>query len=89
MKINFLEGEKNRIVFELQGDDQTLANALKEELWNDENVKISSYAMKHPETGIPTFIVETKNISAKEAVINACKRLETTNKKIISAFSKI
>ena len=84
-----IENTKNRILFELKGFDHTFCNMLREELWNDSNVKISAYKTEHPLVSIPQFIVETSKKSAFDAVLDAIKRIEATNKKFLTAFDKI
>ncbi|MBT3465263.1 DNA-directed RNA polymerase subunit L, partial [archaeon] len=38
MEINVIENKKKRFVFELKGEDHTLCNLLREELWNDKSI---------------------------------------------------
>jgi DNA-directed RNA polymerase subunit L len=89
IEIKIIENTKNRFFFELSGVDHTFCNLLKEELWNDPDVKVSSYRTTHPLVSIPQFIIETSKGSASEAVISAMKRIESLNKKFLTAFSKI
>ena len=61
-------------------------NILKEELWNDDSVKISAYNINHPLVGVPRFIVETNGKkSATEAVTDAIKRLQKHAEKVKKA----
>ena len=39
MELNILEHTKKRLVFELKGADHTFCNLLKNELWQDKDVK--------------------------------------------------
>ncbi|MCX6709409.1 MAG: DNA-directed RNA polymerase subunit L [Candidatus Woesearchaeota archaeon] len=80
MEIKVLEESEKKMRFELIGEGHTLCNALREELWNDEHVKIAAYKIKHPLIGIPEFIIETdgKEEPAK-ALIAAGKRLKKLN----------
>jgi DNA-directed RNA polymerase subunit L len=59
MEINVLEEKAKRLVFELKGEDHTLCNALREELWNDKSVTVAAYNINHPLVGVPKFIIET------------------------------
>lgn len=88
MELNVLESKKHRIVFELRGADHTFCNALKQELWNDENVKVAAYNINHPLVGVPKFIVESTT-DAKEALLGASGRLQKRNKEFLSAFQKL
>jgi DNA-directed RNA polymerase subunit L len=88
MELNMLESKKHRIVFELRGADHTFCNALKQELWQDEAVKVAAYNISHPLVGIPKFIVESTG-DAKEALGTASQRLQKRNKDFLVAFQKL
>ena len=79
MELTILEDKKARFVFELKGEDHTLCNALRQELWNDSKVTVSAYNIRHPLVAIPKFIVETKGKDPKKAVKDAIKRLKERN----------
>ncbi len=89
IEIKIIENAKNKFFFELTGVDHTFCNLLKEELWNDSDVKVSSYRTEHPLVPLLQFIVETSKSSASEAVISAIKRIESLNKKFLTTFNKI
>jgi len=77
MDIEILEETKNSIHFKLNGEDHTVLNLLKEELWNDKNVKISAYKMDHPLVGIPEMTVEvSQGNEPRKAIADAIKRLD-------------
>jgi DNA-directed RNA polymerase subunit L len=83
MEINILEDKSKRLVFEIKGEDHTLCNALREELWNDESVTVSAYNINHPLVGIPKFIIETKaDKEPKKALKDALSRLKKRNSDI-------
>ena len=42
MNIEILEETKQKLVFKLKGEDHTILNLLRQELWNDEAVKIAA-----------------------------------------------
>lgn len=88
MELNVREKKKYRLVFELKGADHTLCNALKNELWNDEDVKVATYAIEHPLIAVPKFILETKSKDATEALTDAIARLQKQYKSIGTAFNK-
>jgi DNA-directed RNA polymerase subunit L len=76
------------MVFELRGTDHTFCNALKQELWNDETVKVAAYNIAHPLVGVPKFIVESSG-DVKEALLGASSRLQKRNKEFVAAFQKL
>ncbi|MFT4304122.1 MAG: RpoL/Rpb11 RNA polymerase subunit family protein [Candidatus Woesearchaeota archaeon] len=87
MEIEILEESKNKIHFKIKGEDHTILNLLKEELWNDKNVKIAAYRMDHPLIGIPEMTVEvTQGNEAKKAIIDAVKRLDKKLDKVKDEF---
>lgn len=89
MNIEILEQSKNKIVFKVEGEDHTILNLLKEELWNDDNVKISAYRMEHPLIGIPEMTVEVKTgTDVKKTIDDAVKRLSKKLDEAKKQFSK-
>ncbi len=89
MELSVIEKSKNKVVFRIEGENHTLCNAIKEELYNDKNVKSAGYFIEHPAIGVPTMVVETKQGSdAVKAILDAVKRLEKLNKKFITVFKK-
>jgi DNA-directed RNA polymerase subunit L len=84
MEIKIIEESKDRIVIDIEGEDATLCNSLRKELYNDDKVKNASYAVEHPAVGVPRMIIETSGKSPKDALVDAAKRL----KKDIAAFKK-
>lgn len=87
MEINVLDKKKNSLTIEIKGEDHTLCNAIKSELWNDKDTKISAYDIKHPLVGIPRLKIESKS-DPKKALIDAANRLQQSNEKFKKSFSK-
>ena len=90
MEIEFLKNEKNKIEFVVKGENHTLCNALRKELWNEEDVDIAAYSIEHPLVGDPIMLVETKKSDAKKAVLSASaslrKQIAELKKNINSAL---
>ena len=85
MEIKVIEEKKNKMIFELHGEDATFCNILKDELWNDKNITAASFKVNHPLLKIPLVTVETNSSSSpKKALLDAVKRL----KKLNSDFEK-
>lgn len=82
MEINVIKEEKNKLIFEIKGEDHTLANALRKELWNDKKVTAAGYQIEHPLIGIPKMIVETSSGSPRTAIKDAAERLIKDNDKL-------
>ena len=82
MEIHILEEKKNKLVFELEGEGHTLSNVIRKELWNDEHVKISTYAIEHPQVGKPIFTIETDGADPRKTIASAVKRLQKSLEKL-------
>lgn len=80
MEVKILEETKESIKIELQGEDHTLANVLRRELWNDSHVKIAGYNVDHPLIGNPILVVETDGKEdPKKALLAAVDRIKKKN----------
>ena len=87
MNINIVEEKKNKLVFEVDGIGHTFINLLKNEMWNDEHVKIATYTIRHPTVSKPKIIVETDgDESPKAAITSAVSRLKKTSEKFKKEF---
>jgi len=88
MELNVLEESKTRLIVEVKGEDATLCNVLRKELWNDKDVKAAAYNIKHPSTGIPQLIVETTGKTPRDALSDAVKRIKKNLSDIEKAAGK-
>ena len=90
MKIEVLENEKNRLLFELKGADHTFCNVLKKELLGVKGVELATYAIEHPQSGVPKILIETKDsLSPKQALEKAVVSLKKDNKEFLKLFQSI
>ena len=72
MEINVLENEKRRMVVEFTNAEQGFCNALKTELWTDDNVDSSGLQNEHPLIDKVKLTVETNTKETpQEAVVVA------------------
>ena len=83
MEIRVLEKTKNKLKIEVVGEDHTLCNALRKELWEDKNVEIAGYNMKHPLISEPEIVVETKSGDPVKALLKAVDGLKKKNKELL------
>lgn len=88
MEIKILEDKKNRLVFNIEGDT-TIANALKNELWNDDHVKIAGFNIAHPLLNVPTFVLETDGADTRKTISSAVKRLSKHFEKVKDAAKQL
>lgn len=90
MEIRILEESKKSIKVEMIGEDHTLADALRQELWNDSDVTISGYNIEHPLISSPILIVETSGKKeARKALLEAAERLKKKNNTLLVDIQKI
>lgn len=82
MEINIIEDKKNKLVFEIKGEDHTFANILRKELWNDEHVKASAYNIEHPLVGQPQFVIQTDGEDPKKILKSAAKKVQKQLEKL-------
>lgn len=89
MGIKILDEKKSRLQFEIPGAGHTLCNALKQELNNDEHVKVATYAIRHSQTSNPKMIVETDgDVEPRKAIQSAIGRLKKSTEKFRKDFKE-
>lgn len=88
MKLKTVAKEKNMLQMEIEGEDHTFVNVLKEELYEDKNVKSAAYMYDHPLVSNPKVIVRTKTGSPQKALQDAANRISKQAKEFKTAFSK-
>ncbi len=90
MKITTIENKAQKLVFELEGADHTLCNAIKDELNNQDDVTVATYAIDHPQRGKPKFFIETKKgTKPKDALTKATESLKKKNAAFLKSFKTI
>ncbi len=76
MELSIIEETSKRLVFELKGAGHTICNIIKEKLWANKHVKVSTYSIAHPLVGTPKMIVETDGeMKPRKAVSEAAEAL--------------
>jgi DNA-directed RNA polymerase subunit L len=88
MEIKIVKDEKNTLVFEVKGVSHGFCNMLKEQLLQDDHIKIATYKVEHPLVNIPKFLVETDGADPKKCVLDAVKKLKSLVEKSQKDFSK-
>ena len=86
MEIKILKEEKNKIEFEVVGEDHTLCNSIRDELWNQDDVEISAYNIKHPLISNPVMLVEVSKGDPRKALLSAVAGLRKKVKEIKDNF---
>ncbi len=88
MEIKVLKQEKNKIEFEIIGEDHTLCNAVRKELWDFDETDISAYRIEHSLISEPIMLVETSKGDPLNAVLKANESLKKKIKDFKDEFNK-
>ncbi|MGM5480349.1 MAG: RpoL/Rpb11 RNA polymerase subunit family protein [Nanobdellota archaeon] len=90
MELKILEKKPKKIVFQIPGTDHTLCNILKKELLSVDGVAIASYAIEHPQIGIPTMLIETTSSKIKplDIIESALAAIKKKNTAFVKHFKK-
>ncbi len=90
MDVNVKKCGTNAVNVEIVGDEHTLSNILREELWNDSTVTFAAYEKKHPYLGNPVLIVKAKDPmkSLKGAVKRCSDNVSAFEKQFVKACGK-
>lgn len=83
MEIKVLKQEKDRLEIEL--DNLTIAELIRNELWNDDKIEIAAWKREHP-TKNPVLIVKVKEGTAKRALSEAVARAQKINDNLLDKF---
>ncbi|MBS3135010.1 DNA-directed RNA polymerase subunit L [Candidatus Woesearchaeota archaeon] len=86
MEISILEEGKGKLEIEIEGEDHTLCNALRNELWNH-NVDIAAYNIEHPLVSNPTLMVHGTG-DLRKKLVSASDSLRKMFKEIKDNFDK-
>lgn len=88
MEIKVLKQEKNKLEFEVIGEDHTLCNAVRKELWDFDETDISAYRIEHSLISEPIMLVETSKGDPVNAVLKANESLKKKIKEFKEEFNK-
>ena len=85
MEAKILSNDKETLELEL--DNLTVAELVRNELWQDDAVEAAAWKREHP-TKRPILFIKTKGKTAKKALSDCIERLEKANDKIVEEFRK-
>ena len=86
MEINIIEESKGKLEIEIIGEDHTICNSLRDELWNHD-VESAAYNIEHPLISNPTMLVEG-NGDLRKKFVSATDSLRKLFKEIKDNFDK-
>jgi len=81
MIIKILKEEKDKIEFEIIGEDHTLCNLIRQELWKDKDTKVVMYNIKHSQASNPIFSLESEE-KPRKALSKAVERIKKQLKEL-------
>lgn len=86
MEVKVLKKEKDEMHLEI--GNLTMAELLRNELWQDSSVEIAAWRREHPAKN-PVLIIKTKGKTAKKALLDCIVRLKKINDKLQTEFKKV
>ena len=87
MELKIVEDSKTKLVFELKGLSHGFCTMLKDQLLQDDHVKVATYRVDHPLINIPKFFLETDTASTpRKALQEAIKKLSAFSEKAKKEF---
>ena len=89
MELKVIERSKSLLKLEVKGEDHTLLNAIRKELWADKDLNLAGYNVQHPLVSSPVLIIETKGKDAKKALADALERLKEKSEEAAKQFKAI
>ena len=87
MELKVIESDKGMLRLEIVGEDHTFCNVIRKDLWQDKNVDIAGYSIRHALVDNPVLIVESDN--PKKSIGETVKRLRKTNEEFLKNFKSI
>jgi DNA-directed RNA polymerase subunit L len=88
MEVKITKSEKDFMEFEVKGEDHTLANIIRKELWNVKGVKEASYNIKHPLISALKISVRSEG-KPKKAIAGAVSNIKAQVKELRALVKKI
>ncbi|MEM5802101.1 MAG: RpoL/Rpb11 RNA polymerase subunit family protein [Candidatus Aenigmatarchaeota archaeon] len=88
MEIKVLKNDGKSLIIEVKGETFTLTNLIREELWEDKNVKEAAQIKEHPYLAEPKILVSAYKGSHATALEKAVERLIEQTKEFREEFKK-
>jgi DNA-directed RNA polymerase subunit L len=90
MEIKVIAMDKNSMKVELIGEDNTFANALRKELWENKSVQITGYNIEHPLVTNPILVINTDGKEdPKKVLLKTAESLKDKNNELIAKLKKL
>ena len=88
MELNVLKQDDKTLLVEVNGETVTITNALKSELWEDQNVSESAQIKEHPYMTEPKIFVKTTKGKPETALDKAAERIAKQTEEFNEEFKK-
>ena len=85
MNIKLIKYKKNELEFEL--DNLTIAELLRNMLWEDKATELAAWHRKHP-TKNPILILKTSGKDSKKVLLDTLSKIEKINNELVKEFKK-
>ena len=85
MEIKVLKHDKNTL--EVDIDNLTIAELLRDMLWQDKATELSAWHRDHPSKN-PKLILHTQGKDAKKVLIETIEKTQKLNSEMLSEFKK-
>jgi len=85
MELKVIEKKKDRMKIEVQGENHTLLNVLRENAWKA-GADQASYMIEHPYMAQPKITVKANN--PKRVLTSAAQSLSDDTKSFLTAFKR-
>lgn len=76
MKVNLKVNEPNYIEVEMEGEEHSFPNAIREILLAEKDVEFAAYRIDHPQVGKPILYLRTKNKKALDVLEAAVAKVK-------------
>jgi len=85
MEVKIIKYEKDELEIEL--DNLTVAELLRNLLWQDDSVELAVWKREHP-IKKPHLVLKTKGKDSKKVLLSTIEKAEKLNEGIIKEFKK-
>ena len=88
MELKAVKESDDVLMLEVKGETVTVTNAIKGELWDDENVKEAAQVKEHPYLAEPKIFVKVSKGKPATALDKAAERVLKQTEEFSEAFKK-
>ncbi len=88
MEIEVLKQTKDHLRINIEGEDHTLCNAIRSELWQDKNLEAAGYVIEHPLVSSPILTIDAKT-DPKKVLLNSIAGLKKKSAELATKIKKL